>query len=199
MHTAFLGAVGDQGGVELPTWTFIAKFVSDGTSSVYDFTSIPQTYRDLRLVGSLARNAVYPDKLFIYIDVGSGIDTTVGNYGFLQIAGDSSAYGSLSNNFWSGGQAGFSGDWPSGIATEQANSVIMDFHDYANSSKIATAILWQNAFKAGTTGYSHSHGGWMYEPTGAIEGIRVTNEAVTSNYYFIAPTTFALFGRGTAD
>tara|TARA_R110002020_G_scaffold189614_1_gene388839 strand:- start:1160 stop:1849 length:690 start_codon:yes stop_codon:yes gene_type:complete len=180
-------------------WEFIAKFVGDGTTASYDFTSIPQTYRDLRFVGSLARNSGSAGRVYFEIDVGSGIDTTASNYGFLQIKGASSNYGAFSVSNSYGGYPGFYGDWPSGSATKQANSFFMDFHDYANSSKIPNAMLFQNSFKAGTQSFLTSHGGWMYDPTGAIQGLRVTCETTTSAYYYKEPTTFALFGRGTAD
>lgn len=179
-------------------WAFIAKHVADGTTASYDFTSIPQTYRDLRLVGSLARNVTSNSQVRFFIDIGSGIDTTLTNYGSEQVYGNSSAYGSFQLSRYTN-RPGFFGDWPSNTAANTANSFIMDFHDYADSSKIASAILFQNGYKVDSASYFVMHGGWMHDPAGAIQGIRVEGETTTSNYYYSAPTTFSLFGRGTPD
>ncbi len=176
----------------------IARFVADGSTATYDFTSIPQDYRDLRLVASLGRNAVSGEKLFIYVDVGSGFDTSSSNYGTYGMRGSSSSYGSMQteNN---ASQAGYNYDWPGSPTTKYANSFIMDWSDYADATKLPNAIFWQNNYMPGGSSQTTITGAWQRYVAGAIQGIRITRNVTTSNYYFKQPTTFTLFGRGAAD
>lgn len=176
----------------------IARFVADGSTATYDFTSIPQVYRDLRLVASLGRNAVSGEKLFVYVDVGSGFDTSASNYGTYGMRGGSSSYGSMQteNNT---SQAGYNYDWPGAPSTAYANSFIMDWSDYADSTKLPNAIFWQNNYVPGGSSQTTITGAWQRYVAGAIQGIRITRNTTTSNYYFKQPTTFTLFGRGAAD
>jgi hypothetical protein len=176
----------------------IARFVADGSTATYDFTSIPQDYRDLRLVASLGRNAVSGEKLFIYVDVGSGFDTSASNYGTYGMRGGSGNYGSMQteNNT---SQAGYNYDWPGSPTTARANSFIMDWSDYADATKLPNAIFWQNNYMPGGSSATTITGAWQRYVAGAISGIRITRNTTTSNYYFKQPTTFTLFGRGAAD
>ena len=176
----------------------IARFVADGSTATYDFTSIPQVYRDLRLVASLGRNAVSGEKLWIYVDVGSGFDTTASNYGTYGMRGGSSSSGTMQteNNT---SQAGYNYDWPGAPSTAYANSFIMDWSDYADATKLPNAIFWQNNYVPGGSSQTTITGAWQRYVAGAIQGIRITRNTTTSNYYFKQPTTFTLFGRGAAD
>lgn len=176
----------------------IARFVADGSTATYDFTSIPQVYRDLRLVASLGRNAVSGEKLFIYVDVGSGFDTSAGNYVTYGMRGAGGSYGFMQteNN---ASQAGYNYDWPGAPSTSFANSFIMDWSDYADATKLPNAIFWQNNYVSGGSSNPTITGAWQRYVAGAIQGIRITRNITTSDYYFKVPTTFTLFGRGAAD
>lgn len=195
---ALLGAAGSGGGAG--GWEVISTTVADTSTATYNFTSIPQTYRDLRVVISAARTNVYGDRTLVYVDIGSGIDTDLTDYGVRTVSGDSSSYGSMAvvtaDNY-----NGVLQDFPGQSDTGMANSSIIDFMDYANTSKLPTAIIWQNGFGVGgTNAYHNVHAGWNYDgAVGAVTGLRITRPQTTSNYFYKSPMTFTLFGRGTAD
>lgn len=194
---ALLGAAGSGGA---GGWEVISTTVADTSTATYNFTSIPQTYRDLRVVISGARTNVYGDRTLMYVDIGSGIDTDNTDYGVRTVSGDSSSYGAM-NVATSTGYPGIMVDFPGQSDTGMANSSIIDFMDYANTSKLPNAIIWQNGFGVGgTTAFHNTHAGWNYHAgVGAVTGLRITRPNTASNYHFKQPTTFTLFGRGTAD
>ncbi len=194
---ALLGAAGAGGAAA--TWEIISTTVTDTTTATYNFTSIPQTYRDLRMVISAARTATFGDRTLMYVDIGSGISTTNSDYGMRSVSGSSSAYGAMgvvtADNY-----PGVLDDFPGQSDNGVGNSSIIDFMDYANTSKLPTAIIWQNAVGQGTFAFHHTHNGWNYDGgVGAVTGLRITRPTTTSNYYYKQPMTFTLFGRGTAD
>ena len=180
-------------------WEAISTTVADTSTATYNFTSIPQIYRDLRLVISAARTAVFGDRTLMYVDIGSGIDTDLTDYGVRTVMGSGSAYGSMAvvtaDNY-----NGVLEDFPGQATDGMANSSIIDFMDYANTSKLPTAIIWQNGVGLGTYAYHNVHAGWNYDgAVGAVTALRITRPTTTSDYYYKEPTTFTLFGRGTAD
>lgn len=183
----------------LGEWEVISKTVADSTTATYNFTLIPQTFRDLRMVISAARTTTWGDRTLMYVDIGSGIDTDLTDYGVRTVSGSSSAYGSMmvvTADNYSGVLEDFPGQPDNGVA----NSSIIDFMDYANTSKLPTAIIWQNGVGQGTFAFNNVHAGWNYDGgVGAIQGLRITRPTTTSNYHFKEPTTFTLFGRGAAD
>tara|TARA_R100000329_G_scaffold148916_2_gene138495 strand:+ start:626 stop:1231 length:606 start_codon:yes stop_codon:yes gene_type:complete len=194
--SALLGAAGVGGAAG---WEVISTTIADSSSATYNFTSIPQTYRDLRIVISAARTNVYGDRTLMYVDIGSGIDTDLTDYGVRTVMGSSSAYGSMAvvtaDNY-----NGVLEDFPGQSNNGMANSSIIDFMDYANTSKLPTAIIWQNGVGVATYAYHHVHAGWNYDgAVGAVTGLRITRPQTTSNYFYKSPMTFTLFGRGTAD
>ena len=193
---ALLGAAGSGGGSA--TWEIISTTVADGTTATYNFASIPQTFRDLRLVVSAARTAAANDQFQVWVDIGSGIDTTAGNYGSRGVQSSNSSFGSMSVLNFSN-QPGFDAEFPEIPDNGAANSTIWDFIDYANTAKLPGAIGWQQAVRPGSFNGHQVHGGWMYDNVGAIQAIRVQIATTTSSYFFKSPTTFTLFGRGTAD
>lgn len=192
---ALLGAAGSGGAVG---WEAISTTVADTSTVTYNFTSIPQTYRDLRVVISAARTNVSADRTLMYVDIGSGIDTDNTDYGVRTVSGDSS--GSAMNVSTSIGYPGVPFDFPAQSNNAIGNSSIIDFMDYANTSKLPTAIIWQNAFGQVVIVGHQTHAGWNYHASvGAVTGLRITRPTTSSNYFFKSPTTFTLFGRGTAD
>ena len=194
---ALLGAAGSGGAGT--GWETISTTVADGSTAIYNFASIPQTYRDLRLVVSAARTAAFNDRFQIWIDIGSGVDTTAGNYGTRGVQNLGSSFGSMQTYSFQNIPS-FDSEFPETNDTAASNQAIWDFLDYANTSKLPTAIGWVQGIRPGSYGGQQVHGGWMYHSnTGAIQAIRVQNVNTTSNYYFKQPTTFTLFGRGTAD
>ena len=180
-------------------WEVISTTVADSTSSTYNFTSIPQTFRDLRMVISAARTEAFGDRTLMYVDIGSGIDTDLTDYGVRTVMGSGSYYGSMAvvtaDNY-----AGVLEDFPGQPDAGVGMSSIIDFMDYTNTSKLPTAIIWQNGVGQGTFAYHSVHAGWNYDgAVGAVPGLRITRPTTTSNYYYKQPTTFTLFGRGAPD
>lgn len=193
---ALLGAAGSGGA---GGWEVISTTVADTSTATYNFTSIPQTYRDLRVVISGARTNVYGDRTLMYVDIGSGIDTDLTDYGVRTVMGGSSAYGSMAVST-ADNYNGVLEDFPGQSNNAMANSSIIDFMDYANTSKLPTAIIWQNGVGVSTYAYHNVHAGWDYDgAVGAVTGLRITRPQTTSNYFYKSPMTFTLFGRGTAD
>ncbi len=183
----------------LGDWEVISTTVADGTTALYNFTIIPQTFRDLRLVVSAARIASTADQFQIWVDIGSGIDTTTGNYGTRGVQNLGSSYGSMQTYTFSNTPS-FDPEFPELPDNGAAGQAIWEFLDYANTSKLPNAIGWVEGVRPGSFGGQQVHGGWTYHATaGAIQGLRVQNATTTSNYYFKSPTTFTLFGRGAAD
>ncbi len=179
-------------------WEVISTTVADGTTATYNFTSIPQTYRDLRLVVSAARTAAFNEEFQVWVDIGSGLDTTSGNYGTRGVQNLNSSYGSMQTYSFQN-KPSFDPEFPEIPDAGAANSNIWDFLDYANTAKLPGAIGWQQAIRPGSYNGHQVHGGWMYDSVGGVQAIRVNVATTTSNYFFKSPTTFTLFGRGTAD
>ena len=196
VKTALLGAAGAGGAAG---WEVISTTVADSTTATYNFTSIPQTYRDLRLVVSAARTTAFGDRFYVYVDIGSGIDTDVADYGTRLVANSSSSFGTMQVVNFSN-LPGYATDFPGQPDTGVGMSAIWDWMDYANTTKLPTAIAWQNGQGQGTLAFYHVHGGWNYHAgVGSVQGLRITRPTTSSNYHFKEPTTFTLFGRGTAD
>ena len=147
------------------------------------------------MVISAARTNTFGERTYMYVDVGSGIDTDNADYGIATMGGSSSSYGSMSAVESS--LPGVLGDFPGQPDAGVGNSSIIDFMDYTNTSKCPNAIIWQNAFGQGTFSYANTHSGWNYDNAGAVQGLRISRPNSGSNYYYKQPTTFTLFGRGT--
>ncbi len=180
-------------------WEVISTTIADSSTATYNFTSIPQTYRDLRLVVSAARTTAFGDRFYVYIDIGSGIDTDVADYGTRLVADGSSSFGTMQVVNFSN-LPGYATDFPGQPDTGVGMSAIWDWMDYANTAKLPNAIAWQNGTGQGTLAFYNVHGGWNYHAgVGSVQGLRITRPTTTSNYHFKEPTTFTLFGRGTAD
>lgn len=175
-------------------YEFISKHVADGTTATYDFTSIPQTYRDLRLVISAARNSGSDEQMNIFVDIGSGFDTTDSNYGTRFVTNSTSSFGAMSVT--TGAKPRMTDDFP--IGTTWSSCAIIDFKDYADASKFSCWSHWQ--MPGGTSQYSeNAFGGMLHNVVGAVSGIRVQQRLTTSGYYWKSPSTFALFGLGNKD
>ena len=151
------------------------------------------------MVISAARTEAFGDRTLMYVDIGSGIDTDLTDYGVRTVMGSGSYYGSMAvvtaDNY-----AGVLEDFPGQPDAGVGMSSIIDFMDYTNTSKLPTAIIWQNGVGQGTFAYHSVHAGWNYDgAVGAVTGLRITRPTTTSNYYYKQPTTFTLFGRGAPD
>jgi len=167
------------------TMEFIAQVVADNTSAVASFTSVPQTYRSLRIVMASGRRATYADKFGLNFNS----DTTAGNYGWnvLYNTGASSTYSTSQ-----GANDGPYGDNPTGSGSSYS---IIDIVNYSDAAVCTSAQFQMGSYTSSPTGII----GYAYEVASAVTAIDVVSDTLTSDYYFIAPTVFTLFGIGTAD
>jgi len=164
----------------------LGKVVMDGTGVTVSFTSIPQTYRHLRIVMANGRRDSSGNAGF-YLAFNS--NTTVGDYGgWLQMHAGPSI--TRADHYWPP-----YGDIPS---TTNSSAAVWDIADYANAS-VGHSTQWQFAadqFNSGYRGIGTTN--WHPSSLAAITQIDVTSSNTSSGYYLEAPTTFTLFGIGTA-
>ena len=181
------------------TWTsapinmeFISKIVMDGTSNTVSFTSVPQQYRHLRLIGA---NLVRASNSNGGMGFKFNNDATTTNYGFTR----------MWNNGVSGGANGYKGsgfassldNFPGYTSDSNDSSFIWDISNYSDASVGTTcSVLWgrdeyMNSGQQGT-------GGSNYQVASAVTQLDLLSTYTTSGYYFQAPGTFNLFGIGKA-
>ena len=168
------------------TMEFIAKVgPADGSTNTVSFTSIPQTYRNLRLVMSNGRRDSSSNA---GISIQYNGNTTAGDYGwvvFYALGGGASKQ--------SGAYFPPYGDMPNSQNTAYC---IWDIGQYSDSS-VGTTTQWQGGTDVRNNGVS-IFGANGFEVASAVTQIDVVSSYTTSGYYFEAPTTFALFGIGSA-
>ncbi|MBV29458.1 MAG: hypothetical protein CL504_02370 [Actinobacteria bacterium] len=181
-HGIIASASGGAEGME-----FIQKIgPMDGTTTAVSFTSIPQKYRHLRIVMANGRRDS-SGNAGIYLAFNT--NTTIGDYGgWLQMHAGPSI--TLADHYWPP-----LGDIPS---TTNSSAAVWDIADYANAS-VGHSTQWQYAadqFNSGYRGIGTTN--WHPSSLAAITQIDVTSDYTSSGYYLEAPTTFTLFGIGTA-
>ena len=168
---------------------FISKVVMDGTSNTVSFTNVPQTYRNLRVIGANLDRASSDNS-------GMGFrfnnDATTSNYGFVR----------MWNNGTTGGISGYHG---TGFTTTidsfpgngNDSSFIWEIINYSDASVgTATSVLWgRDQYQISG---SQGSGGSNYQVASAVTQIDLVSFYTTSAYYLEAPGTFSLFGIGKA-
>ena len=168
------------------TMEFIAKIgPMNGTTNAVSFTSIPQTYRNLRIVMSNARRDSSSNA---GISIQYNSDVTAANYGWqVMYALGGGASGQKAAYFPP------YGDMPN---SQNSGYCIWDIGQYSDSS-VGTTCQWQAGTDVRNNGATLA-GANGYEVASAVTQIDVVSSYTTSGYYFEAPTTFALFGIGSA-
>ena len=177
------------------TWTsapinmeFISKIVMDGTSNTVSFTSIPQQYRHLRIIGANLQRVSSSNS---WIGLQFNNDSTTGNYGYLR----------LYNFGPTGGSQGQAGTGPQSVddfpASSNDSAIIWDIGNYADSS-VGTNCLVQWARDGFGGNDQKGVGGSNYQVASAVTRLDIRSNNTTSGYYLEAPGTFALFGIGKA-
>jgi len=188
MHVALLGAVGDQGAAAA-AMEFIAKVgPMDGTTTSVSFTSVPQTYRALRIVMANGRR---DSSANAGISVQYNSDSTALNYGWqciYQLGPGGGPSMGAANHYWPP-----VGDFP---MTTDSTSCVWDIGNYSDAS-VGTTCQWQLGSDTSNSG-AQLVGGLGYEIASAVTQIDLVSDSTTSGYYLEAPTTFALFGIGEA-
>lgn len=165
---------------------FIAKVgPMDGTTTSVSFTSIPQTYRHLRIVMANGRRDSSANA-GLYCNFNG--NTTVGDYGgWIQIQRNSVT---RADHYWPP-----FGDIP---MTTNSASAVWDIADYANAA-VGHSTQWQFGADERNSGYmGMGTTNWHPSSLAAITQIDVISSSTSANYYLESPTTFTLFGIGTA-
>lgn len=180
-HGIVASASGGAEGME-----FIAKVgPMNGTTTLVSFTSIPQTYRHLRIV--MANGRRDSTDTAIYLSLNN--NTTAADYGgYLSMTTGPS----IDADF---GDMRTDSDNPD---TTNSSAAVWDIADYANAS-VWHSIQWQYAadqFNSGDRSIGTVN--WHPSSLAAVTEIYVLSKYTSSAYYLEAPTTFTLFGIGTA-
>jgi len=164
----------------------LGKVVMDGTGVTVSFTDIPQTYRHLRLVMANGRRDSSANA-GMYCVFNS--NTTVGDYGgWIQMQRGPSV--TRADSYWPP-----YGDVP---MTTNSTSAMWDIADYANAA-VGHSTQWQFGSDIRNSGYGGmGTTNWHPSSLAAITQIDVISSSTSSGYYLEAPTTFTLFGIGTA-
>jgi hypothetical protein len=193
---ALLGAAGSAGGGD--DFVFIAKLVADGSAVTFDFTSIPQDYRDLQLVVSKGNSVTNTARMYIFVDIGSGFDTAMTKYSSGVIYSGGSASGTMQSLAYYGHSSWWAAaDFPES-GTNNNSATAMQITDYSNSATTTNMTGWYNPRVTTTANSFPSIGTIGYADVGAITGIRITRAYTTAGYEFASPTTFTLFGIGAS-
>jgi hypothetical protein len=141
--------------------------MSTGTVSL---TSIPATYKDLRLI----IRDVYPSTATYF---GLQVNTdTAGNYNFYGTNYDGTAVPALVRQ--AAGTIVYL-NYTNAKATDNNNTIIIDFNDYANTSTIKQICSNSNIYSDTINAYGGSTLTTMYNSTSAISSIQIKTGAGT--------------------
>ena len=189
---AFLGAAGSAGGDV--SWEVIETTSATVNTATISFTSIPQTYTDLRIVYA----GTAPDSEYQLMNFGTGggsPDTTNANYGVAAImvydSGSSDAAFYATESAW---RKFPSFQWPQ---VDFPNVGIFDIPNYTSTSFYKVASGWSSNRKSLVDNGTSADGGGMtanytWKNTGAIDRIDMTRDAGSGYDDF----TCTLFGIG---
>tara|TARA_R110000868_G_scaffold201379_1_gene448948 strand:- start:1050 stop:1556 length:507 start_codon:yes stop_codon:yes gene_type:complete len=161
------------------TYEPIATVTTSGTTNVITFSSIPNTYTDLRLICNFTSDGTFSHRIQFNSDTASNYANTlmVNNSGAVQI---NEAVGAR----WASNSVGVDPTIPS--------MAIIDIFGYANTS-LNKAFLSQGAGSYYTTtgGYAEINVG-LWRSTAAINTLKLLWSA--GGYNFKAGSIFALYG-----
>jgi len=153
-----------------PTYTPLANVTLGSATSSVTFSSISQSYRDLRLV------ITGTSSTFVGVFWIINSDATSTNYYNVYMLGDGGGTGSGSAN---------SNSWSS-FRSSNLTQYVADVFDYSATDKHKTVLLRQNA--ASESGTLAIAGRWAN--TAAITSLQISLGVAT----FSTGTTFALYG-----
>ena len=161
---------------------WIAELTPDGTSTTVEFTSVPGTYKYLRLVMASATRASSGIGMMVYYNS----DTNVANYGWQSMynlagGGPSAVVGATANPGWD-------------LPDDEVAHMTWDIANYADSS-VGTNCLFQGS---GDGSQPLIVGGSGYAVNAVVTEVKVISGSTTSNFYFQTGTTFNLYGIGKA-
>ena len=155
--------------------TALATTTLGANASSVTFSSIPATYRDLRLVVSGAESAAGSTDARLRANGDAGL-----NYTRVYIFGDGASAVSGTNTMT---------EFQAWYAADTVGNAIIDIMDYAQTDKHKTLLTRSNNASATSNGTSAQAQRWA--STAAITSL---TWSLTSTYTFNAGTTISLFG-----
>lgn len=168
------------------TYEPIATTTLGSTVSSYTFSSIPQTYSDLKLVVMIARATAGAGW---YPTINCNGNTTVGSYGYQSMQGYRSGGGdNLQPSSTVNTDRIYLTEYDPGGA-DQWGLGIIDFINYTSTS-VQKGMIFQWANAVNSTNGQTARGGGNFFSTGAITSITVTG----ANYSLAANSKLTLFG-----
>lgn len=164
----------------MPTYDLISTLTSTGSSTNLEFTSIPQTYTDLRLTVRPSCSGLVTSQLLI-----NGV--TSGDYSYINLNAGRSGFGdsrtaATTNMTLQAGSASYT------LQDPDVNTFYMDFIRYSDTSVFKTVIAY--------LGYDRGDGGQvgqfvlMWNFTTAISTLKFILDSGTLN----SATTASLYG-----
>jgi len=182
--------MGAAGASTTATMEVISRYVADGTAASVTFTSVPQTYRSLRIV---LENGVRASAAAA-LGLNYNSDATAGNYDWISMyngSTDTSYYSSYGHGDFTPG--GGSDEVPLGSGTQ--TYWMADVEGYSNASVGTQAQIRYGARQ--NNSYNHGYMGLQYSVASAVTTLEVLSSSTTANYYFAVPTVITLFGIGS--
>lgn len=165
--------------------TFVALGTVTGGANQLIFSSIPQTYKDLAIIGSGGSN-FNADTATCRLQING---SSAGIYAWQGFRGD--------NNSPSGtasvGNDGVYFTMPAINATTHNGSVIMRFVDYANTSRQKTCLIFSGGNMTGTSSATIGVTAGFINTTSAISSITLIG---SSGVAWTSTSTFTLYGIG---
>jgi len=157
--------------------TLISSQTLGAGAATVTFNSIPNTYRDLRLVMVWSVGTLTNSNFYVQLNG----DTTLGNYPMVEMVGNVTTSTSSANNTTQGLLIQY-------FNTAYANDVkisTMDLMDYAQTDKHKVALTTGNS--AGTVVGARAA---LWSNTAAVTSLAITCQAST----YAAGSTFYLYG-----
>lgn len=167
----------------------IAQYVADGSTGLFSFTSIPQTYRSLRIVMANGKRVGSGTNISMFFNS----DSTSGNYGYASLYGA----GTTANYLSSRNSGSFTmGNCPTG-GVNDSQIWVCDITNYSNASVGTMCQIWQGANEQG--GNNTGLMGYGYSVASAITDIEINSSGYDPGllYNYDTPTVFTLFGIGS--
>ena len=160
-----------------PQYTALATITLGSSAATVTFSSIPATYRDLRLVmmGTISAGS---DNVYCQVNALTGASM----YNRVVMSGDGASATSSTDSDSSGSRFTLYSAWN---VTEIANTTV-DFLDYAATDKHKSMLSRGNRAGTGTEAMAH-----RVASTAAITSLKLTLYAGAS---FAAGSTFCLYG-----
>ena len=184
---ALLGAAG-SGGSE-PAYEPIGTYTFDGTSATHTFTSIPQTYQDLRLVCKTFPDTSHNSSFGLNVRINGNSDTNYYNAYAYQYNGTNSSVSSGSGSRF---------DIAKGLPSQYYGStVIADFINYTSgTNQPYVQSIWG---MTPHTNSSYNHVGFMRgEYANGLPAVTQIEFTIDSGENFGNGTNVTLYGIGAS-